>query len=76
MNPMDMMRLGSLWKGFQSRHPKFPKFLKAASRPGVLEEGTVIEIKIVPPNGEGITTKHQGFMRKNLELLKSLGGKN
>ena len=75
MNPMDMMRLGSLWKGFQSRHPKFPKFLKAASRPGVLEEGTVIEIKIVPPNGEGITTNIQ-VSEEDLELLKSLGGKN
>ena len=75
MNPMDMMRLGSLWKGFQSRHPKFPKFLKAASRPGVLEEGTVIEIKIVPPNGEGITTNTK-VSEKDLELLKSLGGKN
>lgn len=75
MNPMDMMRLGSLWKGFQSRHPKFPKFLKAASRPGVLEEGTVIEIKIVPPNGEEITTNIK-VSEKDLELLKSLGGKN
>ena len=75
MNPMDMMRLGSLWKGFQSRHPKFPKFLKVASRPGVLEEGTVIEIKIVPPNGEGITTNIK-VSGKDLELLKSLGGKN
>lgn len=75
MNPMDMMRLGSLWKSFQSRHPKFPKFLKAASRPGVLEEGTVIEIKIVPPNGEGITTNIK-VSEKDLELLKSLGGKN
>lgn len=75
MNPMDMMRLGSLWKGFQSRHPKFPKFLKAASRPGVLEEGTVIEIKIVPQNGEGITTNIK-VSEKDLELLKSLGGKN
>lgn len=75
MNPMDMMRLGSLWKGFQSRHPKFPKFLKAASRPGVLEEGTVIEIKIVPQNGEGITTNIK-VSEKDLELLNSLGGKN
>ena len=69
-----MMRLGSLWKGFQSRHPKFPKFLKAASRPGVLEEGTVIEIKIVPPNGDGMTTNIR-VTREDLELLKSLGGK-
>lgn len=74
MNPMDMMRLGSLWTGFQSRHPKFPKFLKAASRPGVLEEGTVIEIKIVPPNGDGMTTNIR-VTREDLELLKSLGGK-
>ena len=74
MNPMDMMRLGSLWKGFQSRHPKFPKFLKAASRPGVLEEGTVIEIKIVSPNGDGMTTNIR-VTREDLELLKSLGGK-
>ena len=70
-----MMRLSSLWKSFQSRHPKFPKFLKAASRPGVLEEGTVIEIKIVPPNGEEITTNIK-VSEKDLELLKSLGGKN
>ena len=74
MNPMDMMRLGSLLKGFQSRHPKFPKFVKAASRPGVLEEGTVIEIMIVPPNGDGMTTNIR-VTREDLELLKSLGGK-
>ena len=74
MNPMDMMRLGSLWKEFQMRHPKVPKFLKAASRPGVLEEGTVIEIKIVPPNGDGMTTNIR-VTREDLELLKSLGGK-
>ena len=36
MNPLDMMKFSGLWSTFTANHPKFPKFIAAASRKGVL----------------------------------------
>ena len=46
MNPLDMMKFSSLWSTFTANHPKFPKFIAAASRKGVLAEGSVIAMQI------------------------------
>ena len=56
MNPLDMMKFSSLWSTFTANHPKFPKFIAAASRKGVLAEGSVIAMQITTPNGETLET--------------------
>ena len=56
MNPLDMMKFSSLWSTFTAHHPKFPKFIAAASRKGVLAEGSVIAMQITTPNGETLET--------------------
>ena len=38
MNPLDMMKFSSLWSTFTANHPKFPKFIAAASRKGLPEK--------------------------------------
>ena len=52
MNPLDMMKFSGLWSTFTANHPKFPKFIAAASRKGVLAEGSIIAMQITTPDGE------------------------
>ena len=47
MNPLDMMKFSGLWSTFTANHPKFPKFIAAASRKGVLAEGSIIAMQIL-----------------------------
>ena len=51
MNIGMLMQLKTELEGFQSRHPKFPLFLKAACDRGVTE-GAVIEISVKTPDGQ------------------------
>lgn len=43
-NPMEMMKVMGMWNTFKNNHPKFPKFMAAASQPGILAEDTVVEM--------------------------------
>ncbi len=56
MNPLDMMKFSGLWSTFTANHPKFPKFIAAASRKGVLAEGSIIAMQIITPDGETLET--------------------
>lgn len=62
-NPMEMMKILGMWNTFKSNHPKFPKFMAAASKPGILSEGTILEVKI--------TTADQQTLETNLKLTQS-----
>ena len=55
INPAKLMKIKSSWDLFCSNHPKFPLFLRAASK-NAMCEGTVIEIQITQNNGERIST--------------------
>ena len=46
MNPMNLLQLKPAWNQFKANHPKMLSFVKAASRDGVMDEGTLIEITV------------------------------
>ena len=53
MNPMNLIKLKSLLDRFKENHPKVPLFFKAAVVS--VREGSVIEIKVIPPEGDSKT---------------------
>ena len=76
MNPLDMMKFSGLWSTFTANHPKFPKFIAAASRnllahAGVLAEGSVIAMQITTPDGETLETNLK-ITASDLELVQQL----
>lgn len=50
MNPMNLIKLRSLFDRFKENHPKVPLFFKAAI--GSVREGSIIEIKVIPPESD------------------------
>lgn len=56
MNPASLFKMKGAWDRFISNHPKFPMFINAVSQPGVITEGTVIEVHVKKPTGEDICT--------------------
>lgn len=54
MNPMNVFKLKGLLDRFKDNHPKVPLFFKAAA--GTVQEGSVIEIKIISPDNKTIIT--------------------
>ena len=65
MNPLDMMKFSGLWSTFTANHPKFPKFIAAASRKGVLAEGSTT------PDGETLETNLK-VTASDLELIQQI----
>lgn len=61
INPAKLLGLKNSWNIFTKNHPKFPKFLEAVHKGGV-EEGTIIEIKVVNTAGKELSS--------NLKLKK------
>lgn len=55
-NPMEMMKVLGMWNTFKNNHPKFPKFMAAASQPGILAEDTIVEMKITTADGRVLET--------------------
>ena len=53
-NPTMLFRIKNSWSRFTTSHPKFPMFLQAASKNNVIQENTVLEIKITTPEGNYI----------------------
>lgn len=70
-NPMELMKLLSMWNTFKSNHPKFPKFMAAASSPGVITEGTILEMKNTTPDGKNLETNLK-ITASDLELVQQL----
>ena len=71
MNPLDMMKFSGLWSTFTANHPKFPKFIAAASRKGVLAEGSIIAMQITTPDGETLETNLK-VTASDLELIQQI----
>ena len=65
MNPLDMMKFSGLWSTFTANHPKFPKFIAAASRKGVLAEGSIIAMQITLETNLKVTAS-------DLELIQQI----
>ena len=71
MNPLDMMKFSGLWSTFTANHPKFPKVIAAASRKGVLAEGSIIAMQITTPDGETLETNLK-VTASDLELIQQI----
>lgn len=69
MNLGNLMQLKSSWAAFTRNHPKFPKFLQAAST--AVKEDTLIEIKITTAEGKVIETNLK-VKESDIELVKNL----
>jgi len=74
MNPAAIFKIKGAWDKFSANHPKFPGFLQAAGN-GMVEEGSVIDIKITSADGKTIATNVK-LTAEDMELfamLKELG---
>ena len=69
MNLGNLMQLKNSWATFTRNHPKFPKFLQAAST--AVKEDTLIEIKITTAEGKVIETNLK-IKASDIELVKNL----
>ena len=56
MNPMLLLQLKPAWEQFTPNHPKLMNFVKAASKDGFMDEGTLIEISITNSSGKTIAS--------------------
>ena len=70
INPMKLLELKNLWAAFTRRHPKVPQFLTAVQQAGI-PEGTVIEVKITPPDGKTFTSNLK-VTSEDIDAVKSL----
>ena len=69
MNLGNLMQLKNSWATFTQNHPKFPKFLQAAST--AVKEDILIEIKITTAEGKVIETTLK-VKASDIELFKNL----
>lgn len=73
MNLSQLSRIQTLKKNldtFRLNHPRFQKFLEAVSK-DALREGTVIEIKVTPPQGKDYITNLR-LKKEDLDFLQAL----
>lgn len=71
MNPMNLLQLKPAWNQFKTNHPKILSFIKAASRDGVVDEGTLIEINITSSTGKTLASNIR-VKQSDLEFLGAL----
>lgn len=65
-----LQKLKSSMNRFRSNHPKFPLFLKAVSQKAITE-GTIIEINVITPDEEKISTNIR-LNKNDIDLFHSL----
>ena len=70
INPLKLLQLKGAWEQFQTRHPKFPAFLNAASKTA-MEQGTIIDVTITSPDGRQIGTNLK-LTAEDLQLFQEL----
>ena len=70
MNPAAMMKVMGAVNKFKANHPKFMSFLSYVFAGG-FPEGTVIEITVIKPNQEPVTSNMR-VTQSDLELFDSL----
>ena len=69
MNPMNLLQLKPAWNQFKANHPKMLSFVKAASRDGVMDEGTLITV--TSSTGQTIASNIR-VKKSDLEFLGAL----
>lgn len=70
LNPTMLFKLKGAYEAFVSNHPKFPMFLKAASK-DALQEGSIVEITVTTKEGKKMSTNLL-VKQSDLELFESL----
>ena len=72
MNPMKLGQLKNRFEDFSGRHPKFVQFFTGAL-PANLSEGSVLEVKIINPEGKELKTNIK-VTEEDAKLLEELAG--
>lgn len=70
MNPMALLTIKPALDKFQSNHPKFIQFIKAMTQTGI-KEGTVLECKVITPEGKEIQANLK-ISQDDLDLIEKL----
>lgn len=70
LNPMQLLGLKKDFDKFKSNHPRFFQFVTAVAQAG-LKEGTILECKVVTPEGREMQTNIK-ITVDDLELLQKL----
>lgn len=70
MNPMALLSLKTGFEQFKNRHPRFVQFVQTMVQTG-LQEGTVLECKVITPDGREIQSNIK-VTSEDLELLRQL----
>lgn len=71
MNPMLLLQLKPAWEQFKANHPKLVNFVKAASKDGFMDEGTLIEISVTNRSGKTIASNVR-VKQEDLAFLNTL----
>lgn len=70
INPAMLIKVKGMWDRFKNDHPKFPRFLQAMASQK-MEEGTILEMNVIRPNGDTLATNIR-LTASDLELLEQL----
>lgn len=70
LNPMALLKLKDRLKLFREAHPRVPMFFRAIREDG-LEEGTVLELKVITKDGRERVTNIR-LTGEDVETLKML----
>lgn len=70
MNPMAILSMKSSLEKFQDNHPRFMQFLATMTQNG-LEEGTILECKVITPEGKEIQANIK-INQDDLELIEKI----
>ncbi len=72
MNPMQLLGMKKDVEKFKDNHPRFIQFIQAITQDG-LQEGTILECKVVKPDGKEMQTNIK-VTQDDLELIQKLKG--
>lgn len=70
LNPMQLIGLKKDFDKFRNNHPKFMQFIKAMAQSG-LQEGTVLECKVLTPEGREMQANIR-ITQDDLDLLEKI----
>lgn len=70
MDFSSILKIKTAWDAFTRNHPKFMPFIQAVGREAV-GEGTIIEIKVVSPEGQEYTTNMK-LSKSDMDLLEQV----
>ena len=70
LNPAMLMKIKKLKDRFVENHPKFPLFLNAVYKQGLVEDA-VIEISVTRPDGQKLASNIK-LKQSDIEMLKEM----